>query len=54
VSVTQRVDIAICTPAVTDDCCTFFDVLAHFSRQRFGGPVLYRNEECSTRPSFYS
>ena len=51
VLVTLRVEIAIRTPAVTDDPSAGFDPVT-YDRQCFGGSVRYGNKKCSAGSSF--
>ena len=49
---TVSVEIAVRTPAVTDDHCAWFDPVMYDGHQCVGGSVRYRNKKCSTGPSF--
>ena len=52
VRVTQRVEIAIFTPAITDDRRASFDPFTYNRRQRVGGSVQDGSKKCSAEPSF--
>ena len=49
---TLRVEIAVRTPAITDDRSAEFNPDIYDGRQCVGGPVRYGNKKCSTGPSF--
>jgi len=52
VRVTQRVEIALRTSAIADDCRACFDPFTYNSRQRVGGSVRDGNKKCSAGSSF--
>jgi len=52
VHVTQRVEIAIRTPAIADDRRAWFDPFTYNSRQRVGGSVRDGNKKCSAGSPF--
>jgi hypothetical protein len=52
--VTLRTEIAVRTPAITDDRSAGFDPVTNYSHQRVGGSVLNGNKECFPGLSFHT
>jgi len=54
VRVTLRTEIAVCTPAITDDCSASFDPVMYDGHQCVGGSVLHGNKKCSAGLLFHT
>jgi len=52
VRVTLKTEIAVCTPAITDDCSARFDPVTYDGHQCVGGSVLHGNKKCFAKLSF--
>ena len=52
VRITQRIEIAVCTPTITDDGGAGFDPVTYNVSQCVSGSIRYGNKKCSARLSF--